>query len=67
MSLERMYSVPEAAEALRVSRWTISSWFSRGILTRTKCGSRTLVRESELLKLLSDGGKSVGRPRPKAV
>jgi excisionase family DNA binding protein len=58
MALEKMYSVPEAAEVLGISTWTIYSYLSSGKLARSKIGSRTVVRESELEKLIEDGGKS---------
>jgi excisionase family DNA binding protein len=54
MAIEKLYSVPEAAEALRVSKWTIWAWLSQAKLKRTKCQGKTVIRESELLKLLKD-------------
>jgi len=52
-SLEILYSVKEAAKKLGgVSRFTIYSWMSRGLLERTRVGGRVMVRESSLLKLL---------------
>ncbi len=64
--METLYSVPQAAERLGLSRYTIATWLSRGRLRRTKIGGRTLIRESELERLIAagDGGKSPGRPRP---
>jgi excisionase family DNA binding protein len=58
MALEKMYSVPEAAEVLGISTWTIYAYLSSGKLQRSKIGSRTVVRESSLAKLVEDGGKS---------
>ena len=52
-SLETLYSVEEAAKKLGgVSRFTIYSWMTRGLLERTRVGGRVMVRESSLLKLL---------------
>ena len=54
--LEVLYSVEEAAKRLGgVSKFTIYSWMSRGILERTRVGGRVMVRESSLLKLLKEG------------
>jgi len=62
MELERLYSVPEAAKLLGgISKWTIHAWLSQGKLQRTKVGGRTMIRESELGKVIQDGGKSVSR------
>lgn len=59
MESEKLYSVPDAAKFLGgISPWTIHAWLSKGKLQRTKIGSRTFVRETELLKMIDDGGKS---------
>lgn len=63
--MERLFSVKEAAERLGgVSKWTIAAWLSKGKLQRTKVGGRTMIRESELAKVIVDGGKS---PAPARV
>ena len=46
--MEKLYTVEEAAGALRLSKWTIAKWLSEGKLPRTKIGSRTVIRESDL-------------------
>jgi excisionase family DNA binding protein len=56
--MENLYSIEEAANKLRISKWTLACWLSSGRIERTKCGGRTLIRESQLEKLLQDGGKS---------
>ena len=59
MDSEKLYSVEEAARRLGgLSKHTIHAWLSQGRLQRTKVGSRTMIRESELLKMIEDGGKS---------
>ena len=62
-AVENLISVEEAAKRLGgISKWTVHAWLSKGKLQRTKVGSRTMIRESELQKVLKDGGKS---PAPK--
>ena len=59
MELERLLSVEEAARALGgISKWTVHAWLSQGKLLRTKVGGRTMIRESELRRVVEDGGKS---------
>jgi excisionase family DNA binding protein len=59
MELDRLYSVSEAAKVLGgISKWTVHAWLSQGKLQRTKVGGRTMIRESELEKVVQDGGKS---------
>jgi excisionase family DNA binding protein len=58
--LENLISVEEAAKRLGgISKWTVHAWLSQGRLRRTKVGSRTMIRESELQKVIQEGGKSV--------
>jgi excisionase family DNA binding protein len=65
--MDTLFSVEEAARRLGgVSKWTIHAWLSQGKLRRTKVGARTMIRESELLKVIEDGGKSQGRRRNEA-
>ncbi len=59
MVSDELLSVPEAARRLGgVSKWTVHAWLSKGKLQRTKVGGRTMIRESELQKVIEDGGKS---------
>lgn len=61
--MENLISVEEAAKRLGgISKWTVHAWLSQGKLQRTKVGGRTMIRESELQKVIDDGGKS---PAPK--
>jgi excisionase family DNA binding protein len=58
--MERLLTVEQAAQALGgISKYTIHAWLSSGKLRRTKVGSRTMIRESELERVIEDGGKSV--------
>jgi excisionase family DNA binding protein len=66
IALENLFSVEEAARRLGgISKWTIHAWLSQGRLRRTKVGGRTMIRESELAKVIEDGGKSPSRRREK--
>jgi excisionase family DNA binding protein len=59
MALDTLLSVEEAARRLGgLSKYTIHAWLSSGKLRRTKVGSRTMIRESELARVIEDGGKS---------
>jgi excisionase family DNA binding protein len=60
--MDTLLSVNEAARRLGgISKWTIHAWLSQGRLQRTKVGGRTMIRESELEKVIQDGGKSPSR------
>jgi len=64
--MEQLLSVEEAAQRLGgLSKWTIHAWLSQGRLQRTKVGGRTMIRESELAKVIHDGGKSPTPARTK--
>ena len=68
MSEDRLFSVKAAAVYLGgVSAYTIAAWLSQGRLRRTKVGTRTMVRLSELERFIAagDGQKGPGRPRQK--
>jgi excisionase family DNA binding protein len=55
MTKDSLLSIEEAAKRLGgISRWTIAAWLSSGRLRRTKVGRRTMIRESELQKVISD-------------
>jgi excisionase family DNA binding protein len=64
--MDTLISVEQAAKRLGgISKWTVYAWLSQGRLRRTKVGSRTMIRESELQRVMEDGGKSPGRSRAK--
>lgn len=49
-------SVTESAKFLGgISKWTVYAWLGQGKLQRTRVGGRTMIRESELLKVIQDG------------
>jgi len=51
------------SQAGGLSKYTIHAWLSSGKLRRTKVGGRTMIRESELQRVVEDGGKSPRRGR----
>jgi excisionase family DNA binding protein len=66
--MDNLLSVEEAARRLGgISKWTLHAWLSQGRLQRTKVGSRTMIRESELQKVIDDGGKSPAPGRTEKV
>ena len=65
MQIDALLSIDEAARRLGgLSKYTIHAWLVKGKLQRTKVGSRTMIRESELARVIEDGGKSQGGHRP---
>jgi excisionase family DNA binding protein len=53
--MDSLLSVEEAAKRLGgLSKHTIYAWLSNGRLRRTKIGSRTMIRESELQKVIHE-------------
>jgi excisionase family DNA binding protein len=56
--MDELLSIHEAARRLGgLSKYTIHAWLSQGRIQRTKVGSRTMIRESELQRVINDGGK----------
>lgn len=59
--MDALVSVEEAAKRLGgISRWTVHAWLSQGRLRRTKVGSRTMIRESELERFVAQGDEKAG-------
>jgi excisionase family DNA binding protein len=55
IDMDALLSVDEAARRLGgISKWTIHAWLAKGKLRRTKVGSRTMIRESELQRVIQD-------------
>ncbi len=69
MNDDPLYSVEEAAKYYGrggPKKWTIQAWLSQGRLQRTKVGSRTMIRQSQLEKMIVEGGKSQAPNKAKA-
>jgi excisionase family DNA binding protein len=53
--MDELLSVQEVARRLGgISVWTVRSWLTKGRMRRTKVGGRTMVRLSELQKVVVD-------------
>lgn len=63
--MDALLSIDEAARRLGgLSKYTIHAWLSNGKLQRTKVGSRTMIRESDLAAVIEVGGKSSPSRKP---
>lgn len=59
VNMDSLLSIEEAARRLGgISLWTVRAWLTQGRLQRTKVGGRTMIRESELSRVIEEGGKS---------
>jgi excisionase family DNA binding protein len=54
MTMETLWTVQDAAKYLHVNKITVYRWLAEGKVMRTKVGGRTLIRESELLRIIED-------------
>jgi excisionase family DNA binding protein len=70
MALSRLYTVPEAAEALKMTEAAIRRWIWQRRLTIVKLGSSVRIEETELARLIEAGRQppwaSLRAPRPRA-
>jgi excisionase family DNA binding protein len=62
MTLTRLYTVPEAAEALKVTEAAIRRWIWQRRLAVVKIGSAVRIEEAELARLIEVGRQPGGRP-----
>jgi excisionase family DNA binding protein len=69
--IQGLMSVEQAAERLGgISKWSVYAWLSKGRLRRTKVGSRTMIRESDIQAFLANCNPEVveqldrGEPTP---
>ena len=52
--MNRLMSVEKAAEVLSVSPWTVRAWITQGKLGSAKLGTRRLILESEIERLITE-------------
>lgn len=58
--MESLRSIKKTAEILDVSHWTIRAWIADGKLKSVKLGSRRMVTESEIQRVIQQGIKPQG-------
>jgi excisionase family DNA binding protein len=51
---ERFHSIPEAADRLGLSHWTLWAWVRDRKIATNKLGRRRLVPESEIQRLIAE-------------
>ena len=51
---DRLVSIKDAAEILAISPWTVRAWVTQGRISSAKLGSRRLIPESAINRLLSE-------------
>jgi excisionase family DNA binding protein len=51
---DRLISIKDAAEILAISPWTVRAWVTQGKLCSAKLGTRRLIPESEINRLLAE-------------
>jgi excisionase family DNA binding protein len=70
VALSRLYTVPEAAEALNVTPAAVRRWIFERRLTVVKIGSAVRIEETELARVIESGRQprwpSLRAPRPPA-
>ena len=52
--MDKLLSVEQTADLLGVSKWTIRAWIAQGKLKSAKLGSRRLVPQSEVERVIAD-------------
>lgn len=53
--MDSLRSIDNTAEILGVSPYTIRAWIRRGLLASVKLGTRRLVTESEIQRVMESG------------
>jgi excisionase family DNA binding protein len=53
--MDSLRSIDNTAEILGVSPYTIRAWIRRGLLASVKLGTRRLVTESEIQRVMENG------------
>lgn len=51
---DRLVSIKDAAAILAISPWTVRAWVTQGKITSAKLGTRRLIPESEINRLLAE-------------
>jgi len=56
--MNQLLSIKTSAARLSVSPWTIRAWVTQGRIASVKLGSRRLIPESEIDRIISEGSVS---------
>ena len=62
-----LMNINEVAEALRVSRFTVSRWAAEGRLQRIKIGGRVLFDPVDVRRFIETAKQGSALPQPVAV
>jgi len=49
--MEKMYTINETAELIKVSKFTIRNWITNGVIKSVKIGGAVRINESEIVRL----------------
>jgi hypothetical protein len=64
MDPDKLYPVPDAAGELgNVSVWAIYKWFAEGRLKRTKVGTRSMVKGSDMQAFIDSCNAKPAEPK----
>jgi len=64
--MEELLSIEQAAQRLGgISKWTVHAWLGKGRLRRTKVGSRTMIRESDLQAFIAECNPQTDSSQPR--
>jgi excisionase family DNA binding protein len=53
--VDQLYSIEAAAELLSLSPWTLRAWITQKRIGSVKLGSRRLIAQSEIKRLIREG------------
>ncbi|MGH9466032.1 MAG: helix-turn-helix domain-containing protein [Terriglobales bacterium] len=62
-----LLSLCSAARRLGLSVWTLRAWAARGRIATVEIGSRVLVSEGELQRIVAEGTRPRRQPQPETV
>jgi excisionase family DNA binding protein len=67
--MKALKTIPEAAELLRISHWTVRKAIRNGKLIPIRLGRRVCLEEEELERFIADGKKpkDPGQPDPPQI
>lgn len=60
-----LLSLRDAAKRLGLSIWTLRAWAERGRIATVKLGSRVLVRDAEIQRVIAEGTRPARSQQPR--